>query len=125
VSGARRLRQNDNDQLAADPEQLAESQGGRRHDSLCPTGFSQRYHPDTPDTGNAEMFIRLTAAARILSDPEKRAKYDVRYLASKQLQWKIFDKAEAVQGPRRNGPSCGGYWDCCMRKRCMSRDMPA
>ena len=62
--------------------------------------LAQRYHPDTPDTGNAEMFIRLTAAARILSDPEKRAKYDVRYQATKQLQWKIFDQAEAVQGPQ-------------------------
>ena len=60
--------------------------------------LAQRYHPDTPDTGNAEMFIRLTSAARILSDPEKRAKYDVRYNASKQLQWKIFDQAEAVPG---------------------------
>ena len=45
--------------------------------------LAQRYHPVTPDTGNAEMFIRLTAAARILSDPEKRARYDVRYHASK------------------------------------------
>lgn len=44
------------------------------------------------------MFIRLTAAARILSDPEKRARYDVRYQASKQLQWRILDQAEAVQG---------------------------
>jgi len=60
--------------------------------------LAQRYHPVTPDTGNAEMFIRLTAAARILGDPEKRARYDVRYQASKQLQWRILDQAEAVQG---------------------------
>jgi len=62
--------------------------------------LAQRYHPDTPDTGNAEMFIRVTAAARILSDPEQRAKYDARYQATRQLHWKIFDQAEAALGPQ-------------------------
>lgn len=97
----------DNDQFSTDPEQLdcyeimqlnpkADADTIHRVHRI----LAQRYHPDTPHTGNAEMFIRLTAAARILSDPEKRAKYDVRYHASKQLQWKIFDQAEAVQGPQ-------------------------
>ena len=62
--------------------------------------LAQRYHPDTPDTGNSEMFIRVTAAARILSDPEQRAKYDARYHATRQLHWKIFDQAEAANGPQ-------------------------
>lgn len=62
--------------------------------------LAQRYHPDTPDTGNAEMFIRVTAAARILSDPEQRAKYDAHYHATRQLHWKIFDQAEAALGPQ-------------------------
>ena len=62
--------------------------------------LAQRYHPDTPDTGNAEMFIQVTAAARILSDPEQRAKYDARYQATRQLHWKIFDQAEASLGPQ-------------------------
>ena len=62
--------------------------------------LAQRYHPDTPDTGNSEMFIRVTAAARILSDPEQRAKYDARYHATRQLHWKIFDQAEAALGPQ-------------------------
>jgi len=60
--------------------------------------LAQRYHPDTPDTGNSEMFIRVTAAAKILSDPEKRAKYDARYRATKQLQWKIFDQTQTTVG---------------------------
>jgi hypothetical protein len=62
--------------------------------------LAQRYHPDTPDTGNSELFIRLNAAAQILGDPERRAKYDARYRATKQLQWKIFDQAEASRGPQ-------------------------
>jgi hypothetical protein len=35
-----------------------------------------RYHPDNAETGNSEMFIRLSEAHQILSDPEKRAHYD-------------------------------------------------
>jgi len=62
--------------------------------------LAQRYHPDTPITGNSELFIRLNAAAHILSDPERRAKYDARYRATKQSQWKIFDQAEASLGPQ-------------------------
>jgi hypothetical protein len=35
-----------------------------------------RYHPDNSETGNGEMFLRLSEAHQILSDPEKRAGYD-------------------------------------------------
>ncbi len=35
-----------------------------------------RYHPDNTETGNSEMFLRLSEAHQILSDPEKRAGYD-------------------------------------------------
>ncbi len=37
-----------------------------------------RYHPDNIETGNSEMFLRLSEAYQILSDPQKRASYDVR-----------------------------------------------
>jgi len=35
-----------------------------------------RYHPDNIETGNSEMFLRISAAHQILSDPQKRASYD-------------------------------------------------
>ena len=38
--------------------------------------LASRYHPDNRETGNSEKFIRLSAAYQILSDPEKRARYD-------------------------------------------------
>jgi hypothetical protein len=57
-----------------------------------------RYHPDNTETGNSEMFVRLTEAHQILSDPEKRASYDVRHRESKRLRWKIFDQAAASTG---------------------------
>jgi curved DNA-binding protein CbpA len=57
-----------------------------------------RYHPDNSQTGNAEMFVRLSKAHEILSDPEKRARYDVSHRNAKRLHWKIFDQASASTG---------------------------
>jgi curved DNA-binding protein len=61
--------------------------------------LAQRYHPDSLGTGNKEIFLKLCEAHRILTDPEMRAKYDVRYHDTRQRQWKIFDRAEAAKGP--------------------------
>jgi curved DNA-binding protein CbpA len=38
--------------------------------------LAARYHPDNPETGNAEMFHRVKSAYDVLSTPERRAKYD-------------------------------------------------
>ena len=61
--------------------------------------LAQRYHPDSLETGNKEIFLRLCEANRILSDPERRASYDAHHRETKQLHWKIFDRAEAANGP--------------------------
>jgi len=61
--------------------------------------LAQRYHPDNAGSGNAELFVQLTEAFRALSDPEKRAAYDARHSAEKQLRWKIFDQAVVATGP--------------------------
>ncbi len=58
--------------------------------------LAQRYHPDNTDTGNEEMFRGVLQAYRVLSDPEKRAAYDVEYRASRALRWRVFDEANAV-----------------------------
>jgi curved DNA-binding protein len=57
-----------------------------------------RYHPDNTETGNSEIFLRLSEAHQVLSDPEKRASYDVRHRDAKRLHWKIFDQASASTG---------------------------
>jgi hypothetical protein len=61
--------------------------------------LAQRYHPDNSHTGNAEMFLKITQAFRILSDPEQRARYDVRHREIKQLKSTIFDPAHMASGP--------------------------
>jgi hypothetical protein len=60
--------------------------------------LAARYHPDNQETGNSEMFRRISEAHRVLTDPEKRAAFDADYLTQKRLRWKIFDKPEAAQG---------------------------
>jgi curved DNA-binding protein len=57
-----------------------------------------RYHPDNLETGNADTFVRLCEAHQCLSDPEKRACYDVHHRQTKRLRWKIFDQAATSAG---------------------------
>jgi curved DNA-binding protein len=35
-----------------------------------------RYHPDNPDTGDPESFLKLNDAFHVLSDPQRRKEYD-------------------------------------------------
>src|SRR6266571_8695392 len=53
----------------------------------------KRYHPDNADTGNTKKFNEVMDAYRFLSDPEKRAAYDVRYEENRATVLKIFDEA--------------------------------
>ena len=74
-------------QLSPDAEQAAISRAYRL--------LALRYHPDNLETGNNEMFLRLSEAHQILSDPRKRASYDVRRRETQRLDRKIFDRASA------------------------------
>ena len=55
-----------------------------------------RYHPDNIETGNSEMFLRISEAHQILCDPHKRAKYDARR------------RAAASQAAKRKACDAGG-----------------
>ena len=51
--------------------------------------LAQRLHPDNQETGNASQFRELTEAYNILSDPERRAQYDVGYHQQRQDRWRL------------------------------------
>ena len=53
--------------------------------------LAQRFHPDNADTGNADKFRELAEAYEILSDPERRAKYDVVHQQHWRERWKVVE----------------------------------
>jgi curved DNA-binding protein CbpA len=58
--------------------------------------LAQRYHPDNRETGSSERFHTLSVAYKTLSDPERRAAYDVQHKEHSRLTWKIFDQFSSV-----------------------------
>lgn len=60
--------------------------------------LAQRYHPDNKDTGDEEAFKQVLEAYKILSDPERRAAYDLEHRTERRLWWKIFDQPESARG---------------------------
>jgi curved DNA-binding protein CbpA len=48
-----------------------------------------RFHPDNAETGNEARFRQIHAAYYILSDPERRAKYDAMHGSLRQARWRL------------------------------------
>ena len=57
--------------------------------------LAKRYHPDNPESGDAERFKQVMDAFEVLSDPARRAKYDARYQDLREAHWRIFDQESA------------------------------
>jgi curved DNA-binding protein len=60
--------------------------------------LAKRYHPDNDQTGNTDKFSILTEAYRALSNPEKRAAYDVKYDKTRAHRWQIFEDVSPSEG---------------------------
>ena len=70
-----------------------------------------RCHPDNPNTGDLERFLRLKRAYEVLGDPDKRATYDEEYAVQQSLPVETFnmrDFATGIDGEsnRRMGLLC-------------------
>lgn len=51
--------------------------------------FAQRYHPDNHETGNDAKFREITEAYQVLSNPEKRARYDATNQKRRKDRWRL------------------------------------
>jgi curved DNA-binding protein CbpA len=60
--------------------------------------FAQRYHPDNKDTGDRLRFDVIMQAYDTLSDPGKRAQYDVKHKHQSDLRWKVLNEASDNKG---------------------------
>jgi curved DNA-binding protein len=60
--------------------------------------LAKRFHPDNPETGDAETFLRISEAYRVLSDPCKRTAYDVERVATRTTPRFQFRSAEFFSG---------------------------
>lgn len=60
--------------------------------------LAHRLHPDNPDSGNEELFKKLSKSYQILSDPDRRAAFDVERNRATGRRWRIFDPESAAPG---------------------------
>jgi len=60
--------------------------------------MAARFHPDNPETGDAEEFLRLKQAHAVLSDPIRRAAYDAKREAQEPAPMPIFELKDFVIG---------------------------
>lgn len=59
--------------------------------------LAQRHHPDNQETGNAERFREIANAYAVLSDPERRAQYDITHQAQRQERWRLVTAGTKVE----------------------------
>lgn len=60
--------------------------------------LAQRYHPDNLDTGSDLRFRQVVTAHSVLSDPQKRAAYDVQLATADKARYNLFDSLQSTVG---------------------------
>jgi len=60
--------------------------------------MASRFHPDNTQTGDLDRFIKLKKAFEVLSDPEKRAQYDISLEPQQDAAMPIFESRDFVDG---------------------------
>jgi len=60
--------------------------------------MAQRYHPDNRETGSEELFRQIVKAHEVLSDPVRRAAFDVQLAAHDQARLHLFENWQSSRG---------------------------
>jgi hypothetical protein len=55
--------------------------------------FAKKFHPDNRESGDNDRFLLVVDAYKTLSDPEKRAGYNVKYQDYWNHKWKLASEA--------------------------------
>src|SRR5678815_710261 len=59
--------------------------------------LAPRYHPDNPETGDARKFRQLHEAYTTLTDPVKRAQFDVVHERQRNDRWKLVSAGGRIR----------------------------
>ena len=59
--------------------------------------LAQRFHPDNQESGDSDRFHQIHEAYTVLSDPERRAKYDVVYHKVRQDRWRLVSNGSRAE----------------------------
>ena len=86
--------------------------------------LATRYHPDNRETGDAAAFHKLVDAYNVLSDPSRRAAFDVWYRQNCKRQWKIFESSTATSGITGEKRKRAGILQALYTKRIADPDKP-
>jgi hypothetical protein len=87
--------------------------------------LAQRYHPDNTASGDEKAFRAITDAYEVLSQPEKRAAYDVHLHSYRQVRWRIFDQRQAAVGKLAERSKRKGILDLLYTHRCNEPEKPS
>ncbi len=76
-----------NDPMAPDHYEILRLSSGSDHETIerVYRTLAKRFHPDNEKTGDAEIFLRISEAHRILTDPANRQRYDAERDSSKSV----------------------------------------
>jgi curved DNA-binding protein CbpA len=64
--------------------------------------LAKRYHPDNASSGDEDRFREVRTAYEVLSDPERRARFDVGYDERDVGKWQIFEQSAALNDQQRD-----------------------
>ncbi|MGH9145113.1 MAG: DnaJ domain-containing protein [Vicinamibacterales bacterium] len=59
--------------------------------------LAQRLHPDNRETGNESRFRAMQEAYDVLSNPEKRARYDIAHQGLRQDKWRLVSNGARAE----------------------------